>query len=58
MSGDYEEYEEIDSMLGVDGLREMGEVWAGNLDTKDYKVSPLFGGHKKSSANYNICGNT
>ena len=43
MSGDYEEYEEIDPMLGVDGLREMGEVWAGNLDTKDYKVSPLFG---------------
>ncbi len=47
MSGDYEEYEEIDPMLGVDGLREMGEVWAGDLDSKDYKVSPLFGDIKK-----------
>ena len=47
MSGDYEEYEEIDPMLGVDGLREVGEIWAGNLDTKDYKVSPLFGDMKK-----------
>ena len=43
MSGDYEKYDELDPMLGVDGLREMGEVWAGDLDSKDYKVSPLFG---------------
>ena len=43
MSGDYEEYEEIDPMLGVDGLREMGEAWAGDLDLKDYRLSPLFG---------------
>lgn len=43
MSGDYEEYDELDPMLGVDGLREMGDAWAGNLDLKDYKVSPLFG---------------
>ena len=41
MSGDYEV--EFDPMLGVDGLREMGKVWAGNLDTKDYRLSPLFG---------------
>ncbi len=47
MSGDYEEYEELDPMLGVDGLREMGEAWAGDLDSKDYKVSPLFGDIKK-----------
>ncbi len=47
MSGDYEEYEEIDPMLGVDGLREMGEAWAGDLDSKDYKVSPLFGDIEK-----------
>ena len=47
MSGDYEEYDELDPMLGVDGLREMGEVWAGDLDSKDYKVSPLFGDIKK-----------
>jgi acetyl esterase/lipase len=30
-------------MFGVDGLREMGETWAAELDSKDYKVSPLFG---------------
>ena len=42
MSGDYESVE-ADPMLGVDGLREMGETWAGDLDPKDYRVSPLFG---------------
>ena len=42
MSGDYDEVE-FDPMLGVDGAREMGKVWAGELDPKDYKVSPLFG---------------
>ena len=42
MSGDYDEVE-FDPMLGVDGAREMGEAWAGELDPKDYKVSPLFG---------------
>lgn len=42
MSGNYDEVE-FDPMLGVDGLREMGETWAGDLDSKDYKVSPLFG---------------
>ena len=42
MSGDYDGVE-ADPMLGVDGLREMGETWAAELDSKDYKVSPLFG---------------
>lgn len=42
MSGDYDDVE-FDPMLGVDGLREMGETWAAGLDPKDYKVSPLFG---------------
>jgi acetyl esterase/lipase len=42
MSGDYDDVE-FDPMLGVDGLREMGETWAAGLDSKDYKVSPLFG---------------
>ena len=41
MSGNYDV--EFDPMLGVDGLREMGETWAAGLDSKDYKVSPLFG---------------
>ncbi len=43
MSGDYGEYDDLDPMLGVDGLREMGETWAGSFDSKDYRVSPLFG---------------
>ncbi|WP_458404363.1 alpha/beta hydrolase [Methanobrevibacter sp.] len=43
MSGDYDDYVECDPMLGVDGLREMGETWAGDLDPKDFRVSPLFG---------------
>lgn len=43
MSGEYEGFVDIDPIYGVDGLREMGKVWAGDLDPKDYKVSPLFG---------------
>lgn len=42
MSGNYDEVE-FDPMHGVDGLREMGKAWAGDLDLKDYRVSPLFG---------------
>ena len=36
-------YLEHDPMLGIDGLRRMGEVWAGGLDMKDPRVSPLYG---------------
>ena len=43
MSGDYDDYIDLDPMLGVDGLVEVGKVWAGDLDTTDYRVSPLFG---------------
>ena len=43
MSGDYSGYDEKDPMLGVDGLREMGKAWAGDLDLKDYRISPMFG---------------
>ena len=32
-----------DPILGEIGLREIGKAWAGDLDTHDYKVSPLFG---------------
>lgn len=42
MSGDYGEVE-FDPISGVDALRVMGKSWAGDLDLKDYKVSPLFG---------------
>jgi acetyl esterase/lipase len=32
-----------DAILGEIGLREIGKSWAGDLDTQDYRVSPLFG---------------
>lgn len=32
-----------DPILGEIGLKEIGKSWAGDLDTKDYLVSPLFG---------------
>lgn len=35
--------DEDDPILGEIGLREIGKSWAGKLDTRDYKVSPLFG---------------
>jgi len=34
---------ENDPILGEVGLREIGKAWAGDLDTKDYRVSPLYG---------------
>lgn len=32
-----------DPILGEIGLRKMGKSWAGDLDTQNYKVSPLYG---------------
>lgn len=32
-----------DPILGEIGLKEIGKSWAGNLDTKDFRVSPLYG---------------
>ena len=43
MSGDYEDYRDLDPMLGIGALPKIGEMWAGNLDMKDYRISPLFG---------------
>ena len=40
---DMKEAVKKDPMLGIDGLRRMGEVWANGLDMKDPKVSPLYG---------------
>lgn len=34
---------ENDPILGEIGLKEIGKSWAGELDTNDYRVSPLFG---------------
>ena len=41
MSGSYDS--KSDPVLGEAGLREMGKSWAGELNTTDYRVSPLFG---------------
>ncbi len=40
---DLREYTENDPMLGIDGLRRMGEVWAGDLPLNDPAVSPIYG---------------
>lgn len=45
MSGDYGD-ESNDVVLGKSGLEEIGKLWAGNLNTKDFKVSPLYGCNK------------
>jgi len=41
MSNDYDS--KNDPILGEVGLKEIGKYWAGDLSTKDYKVSPLYG---------------
>lgn len=41
--GDVPYDSEDDPILGEIGLREIGKFWAGELDTEDYRVSPLFG---------------
>lgn len=38
-----QDYVDLDPMLGIDGLRRMGEVWAGDLDVTDPRVSPIYG---------------
>ncbi len=40
---DIDKYLDVDPMLGKDGLAKMGNVWAGDLDVKDPKVSPIYG---------------
>lgn len=43
---DLPQYLKKDPMLGIDGLRRMGEVWASELSITDEKVSPLYGSVK------------
>lgn len=40
---DLPEYAKLDPMLGIDGLKRMGEVWAGDLSMDDHRVSPIYG---------------
>ena len=44
MSDDYES--NSDPILGDIGLREIGKSWTGNADTKDSRVSPLYGDNR------------
>ena len=37
---------EEDATLGDVGLREIGKTWAGDWDTQDYRVSPIFGDNR------------
>lgn len=37
------EYEPVDPMLDVYGAKEIGKMWAGELDTHDPLVSPIYG---------------
>ncbi|WP_108811113.1 alpha/beta hydrolase fold domain-containing protein [Sphingorhabdus sp. Alg231-15] len=43
---DQPEIEKRDPMISISGLRKFGELYAGHLDAKDPRVSPLFGSHK------------
>jgi len=40
---DLKEYEKLDAMLAIDGIVEMGRVWAGGADPADYRLSPING---------------
>lgn len=37
------QYEKKDVTLAVDGLRKIGDIWAGNTPHRDYRLSPLYG---------------
>lgn len=40
---DIADYEEADRLLAPYGLKRMGAIWAGDTDTTDYHVSPIYG---------------
>lgn len=40
---DYEPYRPLDPMLDVPGLQAIGRAWAGDLDVRDPRISPMFG---------------
>lgn len=44
---DLKAYEKLDSMLAIDGIVEMGRVWAGGADPTDYRLSPINGDTSK-----------
>jgi acetyl esterase/lipase len=44
-----QEIDKYDKMLSIDGLQIAGKLFAGNLDIKDYRVSPIYGDFKNLS---------
>ncbi|PKP72118.1 MAG: alpha/beta hydrolase [Alphaproteobacteria bacterium HGW-Alphaproteobacteria-5] len=44
---DQPELEKYDPIIAISGLRSFGELYAGHLDAKDPRVSPLFGSHNQ-----------
>ncbi len=42
-NSDIQSYVALDPMLGIDGVRRLGEVWANGLSTDDPMVSPTYG---------------
>lgn len=42
-NSDAQSYVAKDPMLGIEGVRRLGEVWANGLSTKDPRVSPIYG---------------
>jgi len=43
MPSDYSKLQKVDPMLDAPGLREIGSIWAGDMDVKDPRVSPIYG---------------
>lgn len=41
-NNEIKKYEKIDPILSSYGLIEIGKIWAGDLDLKDYKLSPIY----------------
>lgn len=40
---EYQKYQENDCMLSAPGLIKAGELYSGNLDCRDYRISPKYG---------------
>lgn len=41
-----QKYEKKDPMLSIEGLKQIGKYWAGDLSVKNYKISPIYGNFK------------
>lgn len=53
---DYSPWQPLDPMLDVPGLQTIGKAWAGDLDIRDPKVSPMFGDNHGLPKTLLFCG--